>query len=71
MPQIIKPNTPSIMRKTNQAIIGNPDTVIRAINEFVGATQVDQILWRVDFGAQPLNSSMETLKHAYEPLKGI
>jgi alkanesulfonate monooxygenase SsuD/methylene tetrahydromethanopterin reductase-like flavin-dependent oxidoreductase (luciferase family) len=75
MSQIIKSNTPSTMRETNQAIIGNPDTVIRRINELVETTQVNQILWQVDFGAQPLNSSMETLKlfnkHVYETVKGI
>lgn len=54
--------TPADMRRNGQAIAGSPEQAIKAIKSLINITQVDQILWQIDFGGQPLHSSLTTLK---------
>ena len=60
--QLLRLNTPNEMRRTMQALIGTPANIVKQIRQLIKITQVDQILWQIDFGSQPLNSSLNTLK---------
>lgn len=62
MSYVLRQNTPIKMRNSCQAIIGSPAQVAHQLHELIEVTQVDQILWQIDFGGQPFHSSMETLK---------
>jgi len=44
-----------------QALVGAPEFVAVKIQQLIDITNVDQILWQIDFGAQAFNSSMNTL----------
>mgnify|MGYP000355415651 CR=1 FL=1 len=61
MSYALRQNTPEMMRKTNQALVGTPDFAIKKIIEITQITQVDQILWQIDFGGQRLESMMSSL----------
>jgi alkanesulfonate monooxygenase SsuD/methylene tetrahydromethanopterin reductase-like flavin-dependent oxidoreductase (luciferase family) len=61
MSYALRQNTPQKMRDNMQAFIGTPQKVVSLIKDLVRITQVDQILWQVDFGGKPFNSALNTL----------
>lgn len=61
MSYALRQNTPEHMRASTQAVIGTPESVIEKIKYITSLTEVDQILWQIDFGGQKLKSMMNTL----------
>ena len=61
MSRMLRQNSPSNMRKTMQAFVGTPQSVAKQIQNLIEVTEVDQILWQVDFGGQPYSSAITTL----------
>jgi alkanesulfonate monooxygenase SsuD/methylene tetrahydromethanopterin reductase-like flavin-dependent oxidoreductase (luciferase family) len=59
---ILRANTPEKMRHHLQALIGSPEFVIEYIQRISEMTTVDQIIWQVDFGAQPHAVSRKTVE---------
>lgn len=61
MSHVLRQNTPTKMRDSCQAIVGAPEQIANQLQKLIEITQVDQILWQIDFGGQSFNSSMKTL----------
>jgi alkanesulfonate monooxygenase SsuD/methylene tetrahydromethanopterin reductase-like flavin-dependent oxidoreductase (luciferase family) len=61
MSYALRHNSAEHMRETNQAVIGTPIFVALQIKEIIQLTNIDQILWQIDFGGQKLDSMMNTL----------
>jgi len=58
---ILHANTPEKMRYYLQALIGTPERVVDHINQIVEILTLDQIIWQIDFGAQPEYVSRRTM----------
>lgn len=61
MSYALRQNSPQKMRETHQAVVGTPTSVALQIKEIIKLTNIDQILWQIDFGGQRLDSMMNTL----------
>jgi alkanesulfonate monooxygenase SsuD/methylene tetrahydromethanopterin reductase-like flavin-dependent oxidoreductase (luciferase family) len=59
---ILRANTPSKMRDNMQVLVGTPDQVIDKIKYIGNTFSLDQIIWQIDFGAQPESVSLTTVK---------
>jgi len=59
---ILKANTGEKMRKNLQALVGTPKQIIEQLHYIKGTFELDQIIWQVDFGAQPEKVSHQTVK---------
>jgi len=62
MSHALRQNHPHIMRETSQALIGTPDFIAKKIKHLIDVTQVDQILWQIDFGGKPYEAALSTLQ---------
>lgn len=60
--KVLRANTPDKMRDYMQVMVGTPDRVIEKINQISNAFTLDQIIWQIDFGAQPGYISRRTLE---------
>lgn len=58
---ILQANTPEKMRQDWQALVGSPTQIIDAISQIQELFDIEQIIWQIDFGAQPEQISMQTL----------
>lgn len=58
---ILRANTPAKMRQNLQALVGSPEKVTDQINQIISELKLDQIIWQVDFGAQPGYVSRRTV----------
>ena len=59
---ILRSNTAEKLRNNRQALIGSPEKIIDEINMISETFCVDQIIWQVDFGAQPDKVSRQTVE---------
>lgn len=59
--RILHTLTPDKMRHQLQALAGTPDHIIDRINEMIEMEIADQIIWQIDFGAQPESVSCKTV----------
>lgn len=59
--KVIKNNSANKMLAERQAIVGTPETVIEQIEFIQKAFRVDVLLLQIDFGAQPVEVSLQTL----------
>lgn len=59
---LIRKNTPSVMRTNGQALIGSPTTVINNIMHIYEELGIDTILLQIEFGSQPYAVSKQTLE---------
>ena len=59
--EVLSQNTPQKMRDHCQAMVGDPETILTKTKALIDLLKIDQLLWQIDFGAQPLASSMKTI----------
>lgn len=59
---ILRANTPERMRQLLQALVGTPEKVADQINQMARILTLDQIIWQIDFGAQPEAVSRRTVE---------
>lgn len=59
--QILRANTPEKMRYHRQALIGTPESIRERILEIQEMFALEQIIWQIDFGAQPEDIVLQTL----------
>ena len=62
MASFLRTSTPANMRKYLRAIVGGPEEVLEQILYIKKLINIDQILWQIDFGGQPLQTSNRTMK---------
>lgn len=59
---MLRANTPEKMRDNLQVLVGTPESVADRINQLFKYNFLDQIIWQIDFGAQPEAVSRRTLE---------
>lgn len=59
---VLRNAKPQTMRFNTSAIFAEPERVLEEINRIKSLLYVDEILWQIDFGAQPIETSMNTLQ---------
>jgi len=59
--RILRENTPDKIRTNLQAIVGDPEIVIDKVNEIFASFPISEIIWQIDFGAQPSIVSYNTV----------
>ncbi len=59
---ILRMNTPEKMRKNLQAFVGTPAKIIEHLHMLDELFDVDQVIWQIDFGAQPADISQKTVQ---------
>lgn len=55
-------NDAQTMIKNRRAFVGTPDSIIEQIREVQKLNLIDCILWQIDYGAQPYERSLKSLK---------
>lgn len=60
--RIIRSSSPQLMRDRLQAIVGTPESVCEKILSIHELLKIDFLLWQIDFGSQPFESSCESLE---------
>jgi alkanesulfonate monooxygenase SsuD/methylene tetrahydromethanopterin reductase-like flavin-dependent oxidoreductase (luciferase family) len=60
--KILRANTPEKIRHHLQALVGSPEHVTDQINQIAEMLTLDQIIWQIDFGAQPECVSRRTVE---------
>jgi len=61
--QTLKNLTPHNMMKNLHSFVGTADSVLSSIFEVKEKFAIDGIIWQIDFGEQPLEISMRSLKY--------
>lgn len=59
---ILRANSPEKMRKNLQALVGTPESILDQLHYISSITDLDQIIWQIDFGAQPSAVSQKTME---------
>ena len=59
---VLRHSKPHTMRSNSSVVFGSPQRVREEINMIKELLRVDEILWQIDFGAQPIETSMNTLR---------
>lgn len=62
MANFLKSSTPNSMRNNIRALVGEPKEIIEKIVFIRESLNIDQILWQIDFGGQPLEVSKRSLE---------
>lgn len=60
--KILRANTPEKIRNNIQALIGSPEKIVDEVNKIAETFAIDQIIWQIDFGAQPDKVSRRTVE---------
>lgn len=59
---ILRANTAEKMRQNLQAFVGTPEKIIEHLHMMAESFDLDQIIWQIDFGAQPSEVSQKTVE---------
>ncbi len=59
---VLRANTAEKMRKNLQAFVGSPEKIIDQLHMINELFDLEQIIWQIDFGAQPEKVSQKTVE---------
>lgn len=62
MAHALRLQSPRKMLENNQALVGSPEQILEKVLEMEEELNVDLVLWQIDYGSQPFESSRRTLQ---------